>query len=912
MKLFKRYLLLLVIGFLPLLSSGVRRLVLAQTVTDTPTNSPTSVPPTSIPPTDTPADTPTATVTPTEAVTPTDIPPTSVPTTAAPTDTITPTIATESAAVTTITGTPLLTVTPILSITETPTNTISTGNASSDSNTSNTTNSTTNQPTGVSTNTASVGTSVSGSASSGDNTVTTTGKDKEVVVVTGDATTYANLVNLVNTTANASTIKVIFLNLDNGASGDIDLNAQWQAIVNSGISDGVVIDPNNSLVNLFVGNSATVNNQVSVNASSGNNVVGSGNGTAVINTGNATGVANVINLVNAQLWLSHYFMGVINIGNFSGNLILPRPQALTLTSNGTVVMASNNQANVTNNVSTNASSGSNSTNSNGQSTITTGDAGAIANQINVVNVSGSSNQQYLITVNNTGGWSGDVLNWLAPGSIQQLASQTSQMYYVGLTSPDYLPWGGMMANNQANVTNTILVNAQTGNNTINQGDGSALIATGNANSVANLYNFVNLQLRQSNWFYGLVNVVGSWKGKIIFAYPDLMVGVDPKETTTQIGNHFSFTVHYTNQGYDVAHGTRLVLDLPKGISYLSDGSLAPHEQNGDELSWDLGTLAVGGGSSFQVTVSVDPDLFNQAGVTDHWFIKPVFADQATNEKQLITSASISSSDPEQDLSNNTTSMTVDVPGPVAPMTPAETPTEAGIDHRQPTVDVEAKNNVGAYVNPTDVVSFDVLVKNTSDVALFNGVLHHQIYDPQGTLVFSNSLSLGQINAGKSGTIRFGIPLSQIFGQIEPVNGEYQTQTYVSGNANDTTNYTSNQSTTHFTVRVLGIKTTAGTVLTTPGSPGTILGTKNEVAPPTNVFPYLLLLLSSSGWLWAATRKFGTLATLSLQRLSMVLIIFGIFLYSFYQLVSLSKHSYTVTIPSPASLATRAIDRIPKL
>lgn len=739
------------------------------------------------------------------------------------------------------------------------------GTASSETNASNQVNTDTS---------STVGTTQSSTANSGSNEGT---GSSGVVVTAGDAAAYANLVNLINSSSVGSHVQIYFITLDSGTSGNLDLNAMWKAIQQSASTTGMTISPATS-----VGSSqpTNVNNEVTVNAGSGGNNTVSINGNSIVLTGDAAAVANVLNFINTYWVATNMLTGVITVRNFNGNIILPRPELFSGVVGGSPGAAGGGPVTVNNNIATQASTGENQANGN-SSTIATGNGTAASSTENVLGQIMNGNNAYQITVN------GKTL-------LDILTTDPSRVGSIPAI-------GGYGA---VNLTNWIKALAASGGNSA-AAAGMANITTGNAYALANLFNYINSQWWYSNWFRGIINVVGDWHGKIIFAYPDLAIAVDPRKTEEAPGGTLTLTLHWTNQGYDEARNSRIYLSLPPGTRYLSDTSGVGHQITGDKVSWDYKDLSQGSSGNFQVNLEVDPNIFNETSAEGP--VKSVWAASNTAQKLLTAYAQISSTDPDADLTNNSATSEIVVEqnlGDTGDNGYNDTLANSseGTDHRQPVIVIGAKNNVGEFVYPNDVVTFEIKVKNSSDAPLLNGQLVHRLVNPQGKEIFSTTLPIGKINPFREGTIRFGLPLTKVFGNAKVVGGSYQTVTQVQGVAVDGTGVSSNEANTTFIIK-------SGQVVTAAVQPtsGVIMGVQDSQQKPVNLLPYLLLLMSSSSYLWMASKRLMHQQTVSWVSYSIILVVFGIFLFTASQLLYYGKHNnYIVNLPKPDIIALRAL------
>lgn len=163
-----------------------------------------------------------------------------------------------------------------------------------------------------------------------------------------------------------------------------------------------------------------------------------------------------------------------------------------------------NTATVTNEIIVNANTGENVATSTATSTISTGDAYAGANVVNIVNTNIVDSKYFLLVFNNFGDWSGDLV--LPNGNFFNnfLASFNPDCGCNGSTN---------IANtNDATVDNLVQTSANTGENHTS-GENSA-INTGNSLASANIYNLINTNVYNNSSFYLLVKVFGDWNGDI--------------------------------------------------------------------------------------------------------------------------------------------------------------------------------------------------------------------------------------------------------------------------------------------------------------------------------------------------------------------------------------------------------------
>lgn len=680
-------------------------------------------------------------------------------------------------------------------------------------------------------------------------------------IETGDALALANLLTLLNTNIVGSNFEILLLNLLNGQGGEVDLNELWIALQEMAGSDSLVLvgETSDLLILVQNQNQADLENNVDVSAGTGENQANENNN-ASIGTGDATALANVTNIVNTNILGSQFFFGIINILDSNGDLILPRPerfapQAYSQNGEGGVIFANQNQAEIEDEVMALAETGNNEeTNNQGNNLIETGDAQAVTNTFSLVNLNIFRNNWFFLIINNLGNWTGRIFGWSAPEAVEE-PTEGSQAYQIGLGEPSQggegvegegiLPSLSFQNQNQARVRNNIMTSALTGENQANENRGQTSIRTGNARSLANLFNLVNLNILGGRFFMGIVNILGDWSGNTIFAYPDVAVGISGGPERVTPGETITYTLNFLNQGHDAAQGVAVGFELPQGASFLGDSSGLAPSVSGRTYSWLVGTLGVGEGGSFIIQVKVNPDFdFDQSLSWFSKFIPKAHAAENEKESNLTVNSWIVTSDPDSNNDNNSSSVTTVVYLPFSTET-----SSSGIDQRQPVLEISAWNNVGEFVYPGDTVTFEITVKNTGAVPSYDTRLVQTLYNGVPEDFGVAEFDLGTIEPGKGGKLSFGLKLAD--DGLLPA-GPYYTVAKAFGKAPNGNEVSSNEARTDFEIRwkqvssVLEAKAVA--------KEEEILGslTAQCPEPKEDILPYVLLLLLSSAYLinWA--------------------------------------------------------------
>jgi len=250
---------------------------------------------------------------------------------------------------------------------------------------------------------------------------------------------------------------------------------------NGAFSDNTVTVNNNSTTSVGQNNVANVSNSVSSNATTGGNSAGfNTGGNTTVNTGDATNLVNVSNQLNTnQAAVSNCSCQAGNTDiSLTGNGAFSTNNG-SVNNNNTTTLSQNNQANVTNAVSANSSTGSNDAgfNTGGNTTIKTGNAGVgvtidtMANS-NVALVGGGA-------VAGAGNGSSITINGNGAFSENSAAINKNSAIVLG-------------QNNDAAIVNAVDAAAHTGDNStgFNTG-GTETVWTGNATTLVGIDNAVN-------------------------------------------------------------------------------------------------------------------------------------------------------------------------------------------------------------------------------------------------------------------------------------------------------------------------------------------------------------------------------------------------------------------------------------
>ncbi|MBX4198253.1 DUF11 domain-containing protein [Candidatus Parcubacteria bacterium] len=378
------------------------------------------------------------------------------------------------------------------------------------------------------------------------------------------SSTATSTIDTGNAYANSNTINVVNVNVTNSDA--------LISILDSFLEDDTYVDlrdidftsalSGNTHLHSSTTNNALINNTTIVRSNTGNN---NATGTdSLILTGDAYANANIINLANLNLIDSNYLMLIFNnFGSWSGDIVLPTQdffeQFLRSTthpnSTSPIISNNNNTADITNTVTTDATTGENNA-SGDSSIIATGDARAGSNVINDVNQNIIGGSAVALVFRVFGNWSGKILNLPSqlmwnnnPVGVQILGSAPGSSVQNGSINSSN--------NNTAIIRNNVSVSADTGNNNV-QGDTSAIL-TGDAFAAANVINVANHNVIGRNWMTAIISIFGDWDGNVTFGQPDLWIGTRAESMSGENWPGSEIKYYYTVKNNGDAPASNIVL-----------------------------------------------------------------------------------------------------------------------------------------------------------------------------------------------------------------------------------------------------------------------------------------------------------------------------------------------------------------
>jgi len=328
---------------------------------------------------------------------------------------------------------------------------------------------------------------------------------------TGDAAAIATMLNVVNssvTTGNNQKVATFTQDIMGDVKGDIVLypmllKAMLEA--QAGSDTASTIDVKNNL---------QIDNNIGLKAQSGDAKVTDNTNAGNATTGSAMAVANVVNILNSMIATQQSFIGTINIyGNLEGDILIAPdfiPQMIANNKqddSSKTQLSTKDSTSIVNDISAVAESGAAAVFGNtsaGNATTGNADTGVV-----IFNLTGHeiiAKNSLLVFVNVLGKWVGVIVD--AP------VGATSALIGNGVTKNEaYAP--DLKVNSESNhgITNTISVDAKSGDAVVSGNTMAGGATTGSAVALANIANISGSQFGVSDWFGVLfINVFQNWFG----------------------------------------------------------------------------------------------------------------------------------------------------------------------------------------------------------------------------------------------------------------------------------------------------------------------------------------------------------------------------------------------------------------
>jgi hypothetical protein len=346
--------------------------------------------------------------------------------------------------------------------------------------------------------------------------------------ISGDASAFATVLNLLQSSSSltGSGLTTFTKNIQGDVNGDLLIDP-------AALTQPANIAPT-TLNNLTLNSSldAGIQNNISLDAASGNADVLDNTHAGDAITGDANAVANVINMINSVVAANQSFLGVVNIyGNFSGDIVVPTSSLNALLASNadspsagpttpTLTATSDSTQQIMNNIDLAAASGKAVQTSN----TTTGSAlsGDALTKLTIFNLTGrkvTAANSLLVFVNVLGTWVGVIMD--APVGATTAALTGDATSASTAPSMDSNPvTADVHQNDKESIINNITAHATSGNATVQDNFSSGNAVSGSAHASANIFNMLNSQFSLSHWFGILfINVFGAWHGNFGTAKP---------------------------------------------------------------------------------------------------------------------------------------------------------------------------------------------------------------------------------------------------------------------------------------------------------------------------------------------------------------------------------------------------------
>lgn len=573
------------------------------------------------------------------------------------------------------------------------------------------------------------------------------------LISSGNAVGVANASNIVNTNLINAAVDQSHQNVYGVYQGDLNVAGQLEAL--SGQSGGT---GDISLLTINNQNSADVSTVITVNAGTGGNL--SAGGGAQTTTGNVQAAANIFNLVNTNVVGGSFLFSSMNVfGEWNGDLVLPGDLVYTLQSQGIDILEllNSNTLELENIIKALGDTGDNSATAleGGDSQISTGLSRVFSKVFNFANLNIVGGNYLLFIPNILGQWKGKVIDGDEDNFNLTFVSEGKKKKVKTVAANG----------NKAKVSNAIYINGDTGANSAGSDKAGAAVNTGRVDVVANIMNFVNSNLVNTNIVVSVLNMFGSWSGNIVYAYPDLAAAIDDGTDKVSPGNTLTYTVAYGNGGKAKAKEVKTSLTLPEGVVYQSNTSGTDPVISGNTLTWSAPVIANSEVKSFTVATTVASDL-------------------APATTTLEASVAVSTETREKKTENNfatiQTAVQFPVNNPPAPPGPDagtgnQPPVDNNTDNISASLVVKKSNDAKGSKAPGDTVNFSVSVENSGNAPIGNVKIADILRDPKDKSLKKNYWEVGEVMPGEEFEISYSVAIPS-----DAIAGAYTNTAQASG------------------------------------------------------------------------------------------------------------------------------------
>jgi hypothetical protein len=301
----------------------------------------------------------------------------------------------------------------------------------------------------------------------------------------------------------------------------------------------------NRLYDLFYNNA--LGNTIGSASTSGNSIVTNNTTAGNATSGDATSTANILNILQSSFGIKAETISTFTtdlFGTYFGDIQLdpnklPTASKLRMQTNIdpnlAITIGENNILTDTVNLIATSGTATVSGNTTGGDA-TSGDAVALANLVNMISSSISTNQSFIGNINIRGDLDGDIL--LPDALKQQLLSSNAPTTTINLNKIEN-------ANVVADITtdtlidNSVTAGAVNGNATVNNNTTGGNATSGDAKTTLTVLNLTGQQVIGSNALLVFVNVMGKWVGAIMNAPVGTTAAIlgDQKSSITQVASN---------------------------------------------------------------------------------------------------------------------------------------------------------------------------------------------------------------------------------------------------------------------------------------------------------------------------------------------------------------------------------------
>ena len=294
--------------------------------------------------------------------------------------------------------------------------------------------------------------------------------------------------------------------------------------------------------------------------------------------------------------------------------------------------------------------------------------------------------------------------------------------------------------NTGAIKNDIEINASTGNNSID-GNGEAIINSGDANVLNNVFNVANSNVNVDNWFLGMINIFGRWKGDIAFGRPDLWVGETAKTDSglIQPGSLITYTLNYFNNGDADASEVFIIDDYDENHLSIFNSEFGNTSVPG-QILWDIGVVSSGESGTVSYSAYVDPQI-------------PV------GRTYISNTASIGGFEDDGNDEDNTETLSVIVdvsPPPVY----YSTTRAVKVEDKLPDLNITRTNNIDGFIYLGEEINHKITLTNEGNGSAFDVIVYDILtYEDSEDKMKNNTWNLGEVFPGEKIEIEYTVVIN---------------------------------------------------------------------------------------------------------------------------------------------------------